>query len=157
MSSEQQQPGAEAPKQKSKEELEKEQQQAKEQLEALLSQSAPKNVQEGTLKGVNNILAGAVGAAGIAVLAPTVGMGAGLKNGGLIGGVFGLTGGAVVGVSERRAFYKKMRTPTDELFCHPPTRASQTYDFLFILSCLLTYLMLCLDLDILCSLWEELL
>ena len=102
MSSEQQQPGAEAPKQKSKEELEKEQQQAKEQLEALLSQSAPKNVQEGTLKGVNNILAGAVGAAGIAVLAPTVGMGAGLKNGGLIGGVFGLTGGAVVGVSERR-------------------------------------------------------
>ena len=83
---------------KSKEELEKEQEAAKQQLEQILSGSRPKNAREGFATGVNNVLAGAVGGVGIAVLAPTVGLASGLKQGGLLGGVVGVTGGAVVGV-----------------------------------------------------------
>lgn len=83
---------------KSKEEREKEQEEAKEQLERILSSSRPKNAREGFANGVNNVLAGAVGGVGIAVLAPTVGFSSGLKQGGLLGGVMGMTGGAVIGV-----------------------------------------------------------
>jgi hypothetical protein len=83
---------------KSKEELEKEQEEAKKQLEQMFAASKPKNFQEGLGKGVGNIVGGAIGAAGIAVLAPTAGLAMGLKNGGLLGGVVGVTGGAVLGV-----------------------------------------------------------
>lgn len=41
---------------------------------------------------MSNIVGGAVGAAGVAVLAPTVGAAQGAKNGGLVGGIMGLTG-----------------------------------------------------------------
>jgi hypothetical protein len=91
-------PPTSPPKKKSKEDLEKEQQQAKEQLEQILKSSQPKNARQGLTNGVNNVLAGAIGGVGIAVLAPTVGLGAGLKQGGILGGVVGLTGGAVIGV-----------------------------------------------------------
>lgn len=57
---------------KSKEQLEKEQQEAKEKLEQMMAASRPKNFREGVGGGVSNILAGAVGAAGVAVVAPTV-------------------------------------------------------------------------------------
>ncbi|CAB9529212.1 protein DnaJ [Seminavis robusta] len=83
---------------KSEEELRKEQEEAKKQLDQMFAQSRPKNLPEGLGKGVSNIVGGAVGGAGIAVLAPTAGLAMGLQNGGLIGGVFGVAGGAVVGV-----------------------------------------------------------
>lgn len=71
--------------QKTQEELKAEQQEAQAKLEALLKQSKPKNLREGVGSGVNNILAGALGGAGVAVLAPTMGFAVGLQNGGLIG------------------------------------------------------------------------
>ena len=82
---------------KSKEELEKEQQEAKEQLEQLLKAGRPKNFREGAATGVSNILAGALGGAGVAVLGPTAGFAMGLQKGGLVGGALGAAGGAVVG------------------------------------------------------------
>lgn len=82
---------------KSKEELEKEQQQAKEQLEQLLQAGRPKNFRQGAATGVSNILAGALGGAGVAVLGPTAGLAMGLQKGGIIGGAVGVVGGAVVG------------------------------------------------------------
>jgi hypothetical protein len=83
---------------KSAAELEAERAAAQEQLEAILSTSRPKNLAEGVSSGVGNIVAGAVGAAGIAVLAPTLGLAVGLRGGGIIGGVVGVAGGAVVGI-----------------------------------------------------------
>ena len=62
---------------KSEEQLKKEQAEAQAQLEALLSKSRPKNLREGVGAGVSNILAGAIGGAGVAVLAPTMGLAAG--------------------------------------------------------------------------------
>lgn len=82
---------------KSEEELKKEQAEAQEKLEALLSKSRPKNLREGVSTGVSNILTGAIGGAGVAVLAPTMGLAAGLAHGGLIGGAFGAAAGGVVG------------------------------------------------------------
>lgn len=70
---------------KSPEDLKKEQELAKAQLEAILNQTKPKNLREGLGSGVNNILTGAVGAAGVAVIAPTMGFAAGLKHGGILG------------------------------------------------------------------------
>jgi len=55
---------------KSKEELEAEQKEAKEKLEAILSTSRPKNLREGVGSGVSNIVKGAVGGAGVVVLLP---------------------------------------------------------------------------------------
>jgi DnaJ-domain-containing protein 1 len=83
---------------KTKEQLEKEQAEAKEKLESLLSMNRPKNLTQGVSKGVNNIVGGAIGGVGVAVLAPTLGLGVGLKQGGIIGGALGLVGGAVIGV-----------------------------------------------------------
>lgn len=83
---------------KSKEELKKEQEEAKKQIEGILAQSKPKNFREGAVHGVGNIVAGAVGGAGVVVLAPTMGLAVGLQGGGIIGGTIGLVGGAVVGV-----------------------------------------------------------
>jgi hypothetical protein len=59
---------------------------------------APKNLQQGLSSGVSQIVAGAIGAAGVAVVAPVAGLSIGLARGGLIGGAVGATGGAVVGV-----------------------------------------------------------
>ncbi len=84
-------------KTKTKEELEAEQQAAKEQLQNILDSSRPKHLGHGIASGVSNILSGAVGAVGIVVLAPTLGLSAGAKQGGIIGGTVGLVGGAVVG------------------------------------------------------------
>ena len=53
---------------------------------------------EGLKSGVGNILGGALGAVGVAVVAPVAGGAMGLRGGGLIGGVVGVAGGAVVGV-----------------------------------------------------------
>ena len=57
---------------KSPEEIEAEREQAKAQLEEIIKTSRPKNVQQGMTAGVGNILKGAVGGAGVAVLIPTV-------------------------------------------------------------------------------------
>ena len=54
--------------QKKKEELEAERAEAQKQLEQILSSSRPKNLGEGLSSGLSNIVAGAVGAAGVAVL-----------------------------------------------------------------------------------------
>jgi len=70
---------------------------AKQQIDLLLKQTRPKNLREGVTSGVGNILATALGAAGIVVVSPFMGMARGAKQGGLLGGVFGLAGGAVVG------------------------------------------------------------
>jgi len=82
---------------KSKEDLEAQQQAAKEQLQAILDSSRPKHLGYGVASGVGNIIGAAVGAVGIAVLAPTIGLGVGAKQGGIVGGTVGLVGGAVVG------------------------------------------------------------
>jgi len=79
-------------------ELKKKQEEAAQQLNDMLSQSAPKNLGQGLTSGVSNIVGGAVGAVGIAVLAPTAGLAMGASQGGILGGIVGLTGGAVVGV-----------------------------------------------------------
>ena len=84
--------------QKTKEELQKEQQEAKEALDDILKQSRPKNLREGARNGFNNVMSGALGGLGVAVLAPTVGLGIGMEKGGVLGGVVGFAGGAVVGV-----------------------------------------------------------
>ena len=84
-------------KAKTKEDLEAEQQAAKEQLQAILDSSRPKHLGYGIASGVGNIIGGAVGAVGIVVLAPTLGLGVGAKHGGIVGGTVGLVGGAVVG------------------------------------------------------------
>ena len=81
-------------------ELQKEQEDAKQALEQLhlFQSSAPKDAAQGFNRGVSNIVGGALGGAGILVLAPTAGLAMGMKNGGLLGGIVGVTGGAVVGV-----------------------------------------------------------
>jgi hypothetical protein len=84
-------------KDKTKEDLEAQQQAAKEQLQAILDSSRPKHLGYGVASGVGNIIGAAVGAVGIAVLAPTIGLGVGAKQGGIVGGTVGLVGGAVVG------------------------------------------------------------
>ncbi|KAL3923062.1 MAG: hypothetical protein SGILL_001869 [Bacillariaceae sp.] len=86
------------PQKKTREELEKEQQEAKEQLGQIMKTSKPKNLGQGLGRGVSNIVAGAVGGVGIAVMAPTMGLAVGAKGGGVIGGAVGLTAGAVVGI-----------------------------------------------------------
>ena len=82
----------------------KEAEEASKQLEAILASSRPKNAVEGVTSGVSNIVAGAVGAVGVAILAPTVGLAAGTRSAGLLGGVVGLTGGAVIGAVGAAAF-----------------------------------------------------
>lgn len=76
----------------------REQEEAQEQINALLNQTRPKNLGEGLKSGVGNILGGALGAIGVAVVAPVAGGAMGLRGGGILGGVVGVAGGAVVGV-----------------------------------------------------------
>ena len=80
------------------EQAKKEQQEAMEQVNALLNQTRPKNLGQGLTSGLSNIVGGALGAVGVAVVAPIAGGAMGLRGGGLIGGVVGVAGGAVVGV-----------------------------------------------------------
>ena len=68
---------------KTKDEIEAEQLAAKEQLNAILDSTRPKHLGYGLSSGVGNIVAGAVGAVGIAVLAPTLGFGMGAHQGGI--------------------------------------------------------------------------
>ena len=75
-----------------------EQEEALQQINAMLDTNRPKNFREGVGSGVGTIMQGAIGAVGIAVLAPTIGLAAGAKQGGLLGAVVGVTGGAVVGL-----------------------------------------------------------
>ena len=82
----------------SKEELVAEQQAAKEQLQTILDTSRPKHLGYGISSGVSNIVAGAVGAVGVAILAPVVGTAMGAKQAGVVGGTVGLVGGAIAGV-----------------------------------------------------------
>ena len=72
-------------KEKTPEELKKEQEQAAAALETLLNQNKPKNLREGLGSGLSNVLAGAIGAAGVAVITPTAGFAVGLRGGGIIG------------------------------------------------------------------------
>jgi len=58
----------------------------------------PKNLQQGLLFGASNILGGAVGGLGVAIIAPMVGCKAGAEKGGFVGGTVGLVGGAAMGV-----------------------------------------------------------
>ncbi|GKY96621.1 hypothetical protein MPSEU_000621700 [Mayamaea pseudoterrestris] len=60
--------------------------------------TAPKGLGQGLSQGVSNIVSGAVGAAGVAVLAPTMGLAVGAKQAGVLGGVAGFVGGALVGI-----------------------------------------------------------
>ena len=76
----------------------REREQAAQQLEHILNQTRPKGLGQGVVTGVNNILKGAVGAAGFAVLGPTLGCAVGMKNAGILGGVVGVAGGAIAGV-----------------------------------------------------------
>jgi curved DNA-binding protein CbpA len=78
-------------------ELKKEQDEAHKKLDDLFAKSKPKNLADGFGQGVNNIIGGAIGGVGIAVLAPTAGLATGLKKGGIVGGIVGVTGGVVVG------------------------------------------------------------
>eukprot|EP00980_Cylindrotheca_fusiformis_P022951 scaffold9948_cov129-Cylindrotheca_fusiformis.AAC.19 len=82
---------------KTEAELKKEQEEAKKKLDELFSKSKPKNLADGLGQGVNNIVGGALGGVGIAVLAPTAGLANGYKKGGVLGGIVGVTGGVVVG------------------------------------------------------------
>jgi len=82
---------------KTPEEIEAERKEALEQINQILDTTRPKNLQQGVSSGLSNIVSGAVGAVGVAILLPTVGMAVGAKKGGLFGMIFGLTGGAVVG------------------------------------------------------------
>eukprot|EP00529_Nitzschia_sp_RCC80_P001007 CAMPEP_0113495840 /NCGR_PEP_ID=MMETSP0014_2-20120614/29813_1 /TAXON_ID=2857 /ORGANISM="Nitzschia sp." /LENGTH=544 /DNA_ID=CAMNT_0000389743 /DNA_START=24 /DNA_END=1658 /DNA_ORIENTATION=+ /assembly_acc=CAM_ASM_000159 len=91
------QDGTKPPK-KTKEDLDREQKEAAEQLTQMLKTTKPKNLPQGVGRGVGNIVGGAVGAVGIAVLAPTVGLASGLRGGGIIGGALGVTVGAVIGI-----------------------------------------------------------
>jgi hypothetical protein len=52
----------------------------------------------GIASGFGNIVSAAVGTAGILVLAPTAGLGVGLKQGGILGGAVGLIGGEMTNV-----------------------------------------------------------
>jgi hypothetical protein len=56
---------------KTEAELEAERKQALEEINHLLKQSRPKNIGQGISSGVSNILQGALGAAGVAVVLPT--------------------------------------------------------------------------------------
>lgn len=82
---------------KTEAELLAEREKAQADLEQILNTSRPKNLQQGLQTGVGNILSGAVGAVGVAVLLPTVGMAMGGKKGGIVGASVGLVGGAVAG------------------------------------------------------------
>ena len=55
---------------KSEAELEAERKAAQEKLEGILNTTRPKNLREGVGTGVSNIVSGALGAAGVAVLLP---------------------------------------------------------------------------------------
>ena len=57
---------------KSEAELEAERKQAAEKLEGILNTTRPKNLREGVGSGMSNIVSGAVGGAGVAVLLPYV-------------------------------------------------------------------------------------
>lgn len=70
---------------------------ALEEMSILLDQTRPKHIGTGISSGIGYILAGAVGACGIAVLSPHVAATKGAKKGGLVGGVVGGLGGAVAG------------------------------------------------------------
>ena len=60
-------------------------------------QRKPKNLGQGLLFGASNILGGAVGGLGVAVIAPVVGARTGAQKGGIIGGTVGLVSGAAMG------------------------------------------------------------
>jgi hypothetical protein len=75
----------------------KEQQEALEQLNAMLNQTRPKNLGQGLTSGVSNIVGGALGAVGVVLVAPILGGAVGLRGGGILGGIVGVAGGAVVG------------------------------------------------------------
>jgi len=71
---------------------------AERKLNDLIDTTAPKGFGQGMKRGVGNILSGAVGAVGVAVLMPTLGLAAGYRQAGIVGGIFGVAGGAVAGV-----------------------------------------------------------
>jgi len=75
-----------------------EQEAALEEINVLLDQTRPKHVGTGITSGIGYILAGAVGACGIAVLSPVVAAKGGAEKGGVVGAVTGGVGGAVVGL-----------------------------------------------------------
>jgi len=83
----------------SKEDLQQDQKEVKETLTgAIKMPKKPKNLQQGLMFGASNILGGAVGGLGVAIIAPVVGCKVGAEKGGFVGGTVGLVGGAAMGV-----------------------------------------------------------
>lgn len=76
----------------------KERDEAKVQLDQLLKQTRPKNLSEGVSGGCSTIVSGAVGGAGVAVLLPMMGLAAGVRGGGIVGGAVGVTVGTAAGI-----------------------------------------------------------
>ena len=72
--------------QKTKEQLEADQEAAKQQIQQLLDTSRPKNLRHGVVSGLGNVVSGCVGMVGMVVLAPTLGATVGAKQGGIVGG-----------------------------------------------------------------------
>lgn len=68
------------------------------EVEQILGTIKPKHVGEGLASGIGYILRGAIGACGALVLMPTVASAEGKKEAGVIGGIAGGAGGAIVGV-----------------------------------------------------------
>mmetsp|Transcript_22268 Transcript_22268/g.24807 ORF Transcript_22268/g.24807 Transcript_22268/m.24807 type:complete len:566 (+) Transcript_22268:39-1736(+) len=68
------------------------------EVEHILGTTKPKHIAEGLQSGLGYILRGAVGAAGVMVLMPTVAGAEGKKEAGIIGGIAGGASGIVAGV-----------------------------------------------------------
>jgi curved DNA-binding protein CbpA len=79
------------------EQLAQEREEAQQALDQILNTTRPRNLGEGLSTGVSNIVQGAVGAAGVAVILPTMGLAKGLQHGGLVGGAIGVAVGGVAG------------------------------------------------------------
>jgi hypothetical protein len=80
--------------------LEDEHNNASEEIEEMLGATRPKNLRQGLTSGLGYIVQGAVGAVGIALLMPGIGVEEGSKKGGIVGGIIGGVGGAVGGVMQ---------------------------------------------------------
>lgn len=70
---------------------------ARDDINVILNETRPKHVGDGIISGVDHILRGAVGAAGIAVLVPGLAAAKGHQKGGVVGGAIGGVAGVVVG------------------------------------------------------------
>jgi hypothetical protein len=82
---------------KTKEEMEAERKEALKGINQFLDSTRPENLRLSLSSGVSYIVQGAVGAVGVAVFMPTLGLATGMKQGGVLGGIVGVMGGVIVG------------------------------------------------------------